>query len=417
MLTENLTEITIDPTASGTVIMVTTITASKRKIPRKKMVILISRKMFTTVMTTLQISTSATTIMTYYRNDGNHTDGDDGCYCAHSKDFTNENDNNGNIIDLNNDSNDENVQDCIDDLYNINNKVDDEDCYKNQAEDYDSEIDADHYSDCNEVLCDYCPAERKVDNYKSRRKDYNAREKRYKNYNVHFINNREDDYGDFFYDEEHFYDIDEDSEIDTDSEKCDNAGNEDFSWGNDKFVNYTYTGSDGDYNCRDKQCCYESNDEWTDDEEYSDDQELEVVNDSDDDDSDHNVDDLYNDRENGYSKKRRYDYYYNRIKNEYYSVPDDYYYDVDDALYDVDDNDYYYNRIENEYYSVPNDYYDDVDDDDYKDCYSDHMNVKSITDTTSEDSSFGYPSNYGYNLSSVSEYQYYAESDSYSDDW
>ncbi|KAH3813515.1 hypothetical protein DPMN_141976 [Dreissena polymorpha] len=103
------------------------------------------------------------------------------------------------------------------------------------------------------------------------------------------------------------------------------------------------------------------------------------------------VDDLYDDRENGYSDKRRYDDYYNRIENEYYSVPDDYYDAVDDALYDVDD-------------------------DDYEDCDSDHMCVKYITDTTSEDSSFGYPSDYGYDLYSDYEYQYNAVSDSSSDD-
>ncbi|KAH3813532.1 hypothetical protein DPMN_141993 [Dreissena polymorpha] len=167
MLTEYSTEITIDPTASGTVIMVTTITASKRKltqIPRKTIVIVIRRKMFTTVMTTLQITTSATAILEYFKNDVTHRDNDDGCYFGDSTNYTTGNDYYGNIIDLNNDSNDENVQDCVDDLYNINNNVEDEDYNKTQAEDYASEIDAYHYSDCNDDLCDYCPAERKVDN-------------------------------------------------------------------------------------------------------------------------------------------------------------------------------------------------------------------------------------------------------------
>ncbi|KAH3813537.1 hypothetical protein DPMN_141998 [Dreissena polymorpha] len=51
------------------------------------------------------------------------------------------------------------------------------------------------------------------------------------------------------------------------------------------MVNCTYTGSDGDYNCRDKQCCYESDDASIDDEYYFNSQQLDVFTDSDHDDS------------------------------------------------------------------------------------------------------------------------------------
>ncbi|KAH3813516.1 hypothetical protein DPMN_141977 [Dreissena polymorpha] len=77
--------------------------------------------------------------------------------------------------------------------------------------------------------------------------------------------------------------MDEASENDIDSEHSDSAGDEDFSWGNDELVNFTYTGSDWDYNCRDKQYCYEIDNECTDDEDYYNGKELDVVHDSDDD--------------------------------------------------------------------------------------------------------------------------------------
>ncbi|KAH3813542.1 hypothetical protein DPMN_142003 [Dreissena polymorpha] len=119
----------------------------------------------------------------------------------------------------------------------------------------------------------------------------NFRVQQYKNCHIHYRNNREDDYdvflvNDYICDEENSYDIDKASETDTDSEHSNNAGDEDFSWDNDELVNYTYTGSDWDYNCRDKQCCYEIDNECTDDEDYYNGQELDVVHDSDDDGSD-----------------------------------------------------------------------------------------------------------------------------------
>ncbi|XP_052218287.1 uncharacterized protein LOC127835907 [Dreissena polymorpha] len=146
-----------------------------------------------------------------------------------------------------------------------------------------------------------------------------------------FGNNREDDYDvflvkDYICNEENFYDMDEASENDIDSEHSDSAGDEDFSWGNDELVNFTYTGSDWDYNCRDKQYCYEIDNECTDDEDYYNGKELDVVHDSDDDGS-----------ING--DKRRYDDFYNRLDTDYYSVLDDYFNrenDEDDEYYDPD---------------------------------------------------------------------------------
>ncbi|KAH3813549.1 hypothetical protein DPMN_142010 [Dreissena polymorpha] len=293
MLTEPMTKITIDQSASGTFIMLTTSNGSRRRltqIPRKKIVIVISRTMFTLIITTLQISTSATSNITYYRNDDDHRDDNYDYNLNNSKNKTNENDCNCYTNDLNNDSKDGNNHDCIDYLFNTNNNAEDEDCFKNQAKDYLSDINAGYCNDCNDDFYGYCFAGRKVDKYNSRWNYYNVRVQRYKNCRVYYRNNREDDSDDFLetdyiYSEEHIYDIDEAFETKTDSEHYDNAGDEDFSWGNDEMVNYTYTGSDGDYNCRDKQCCYESDDASIDDEDYFYGQELDVVTDSDHDDS------------------------------------------------------------------------------------------------------------------------------------
>ncbi|KAH3813518.1 hypothetical protein DPMN_141979 [Dreissena polymorpha] len=336
MLTEHMNEITVDQSASGTFIMLTTATVSKRKltqIPRKKIVIVISRNMFTTVITTLQISTSVRTLITYYRNDDDHRNDNGDYYFDNSKNKTNENDCNCYKNVLNNDSNDGGNHDCVDYLYNSNNNAEDRDCYKKHTNDYFSENDADYLNDCNGNFYGYNLAGRKVDNCNSRWNDHNVRVQRYTNCRVSYRNNRVYYCGDFLdtdyiYNEEHFYDIDEASETDTDSEHSDNVGDEDLSsWDNDEMVNYTYSGSDVDYNCRDKQCCYESDNECTDDEEYYKGQELDVVHGSD---YDSDYDD-YSDGElsDSYRKELVFELLY-----EYYSIwghasdnlsdPDDY---------------------------------------------------------------------------------------------
>ncbi|KAH3813551.1 hypothetical protein DPMN_142012 [Dreissena polymorpha] len=114
--------------------------------------------MVTTVMNTLQISTSATTILKYYRNDDNHRDESEN----HCKDNKNENECNDYKNDLNIDSNNGNNQDCVDYSYSTNNNAKNEDCYKHQAEDYLSDIDADYFNACIGNFYGYCLAGRKV---------------------------------------------------------------------------------------------------------------------------------------------------------------------------------------------------------------------------------------------------------------